>query len=278
MHPLDEAAFDGPPPVEGAVIAGTVTDFSGFPLVGVRVEAATSGGADLDLLPVMTDGQGGFELHGLAEGRYDLRFELGRVKARVLGVPSGKQDLPVRLARPQGVLLVVKTVDGEPLPSLLHVLLEREAKGARIREYMGRHFESRLLLWSIRPGTYHVTVWGGHYVPVTAHTVEVREGVGAPEVELLLTERGATVTGAVLDGTGQPLAGSLVGWRRLDGPILHPRHLATATTGGDGRFLVPGLPAGRYRLSAGPADGPFADLEVDVDGDGTFDVELRLPA
>ncbi len=190
VSPPDDHGPEAPPGIEGGLIAGVVTDFSGFPLVGVRVEAAIGGGADLDLLPVMTDGQGGFELHGLADGAYDLRFELGRVQARVLGVPVGKQDLQVQLARPQGLLLIVKTLDHDALPGLLHVLLEREVKGGRVREYVGRHFESRLLLWSIRPGIYHVTVWGGRYIPVTAHGVRVREGVPAPEVQLLLTAAG----------------------------------------------------------------------------------------
>ena len=55
-----------PPAVEGGTISGAVTDFEAVPLVGVRVEVATSGGADLDLLPVLTDGDGRFTLTGLA--------------------------------------------------------------------------------------------------------------------------------------------------------------------------------------------------------------------
>lgn len=272
----DDEGLDAPPGIEGELIAGVVTDFSGFPLVGVRVEVALSGGTDLDALPVMTDGQGGFELHGLASGSYDLRFELGRVQARVLGVPVGKQDLQVHLARPQGLLLVVKTLDGDALPGLLHVLLEREVKDGRVREYVGRHFESRLLLWSIRPGTYHVTVWGGRYVPVTAHGVRVREGVPAPEVQLLLTAAGTTLRGHVVDAKGGAVSGALVGWRSVDGADVLPRHLCAATTDGDGRFVVPGLSPGRYRLSAGPADGPFVDRDVVIAEEPAVDVEVQL--
>ena len=90
--------LDLPPEVEGASIAGTVNDFQGVPLVGVRVEVAESGGADLDLLPVLTDGTGGFRVTGLAEvTRYDLRFSpLLRVPqaagVEVLGVPAQWPD------------------------------------------------------------------------------------------------------------------------------------------------------------------------------------------
>ena len=108
--PNDLDDLSRPPEVEGASIAGRVTDFQGEPLVGVRVEAADSGGADLDLLPVLSDGNGHFEVDGLAEGtRYDLRFRIGTVKARTLAVPVGTDQLLVKLARPQGILLVVKT-------------------------------------------------------------------------------------------------------------------------------------------------------------------------
>ena len=276
MHPSDDDSLQAPPGIEGAVIAGVVTDFSGFPLVGVRVEAAASGGADLDLLPVMTDGQGGFELSGLAQGTYDLRFQLGRVQARVLGVPAGTHDLAVRLARPQGLLLVVKTVDGDPAPSLLHVLLERDVKGGRSREYVGRHLESRLLLWSIRPGTYTVTVWGGTYVPVTAHGIAVREGEAAPEVELLLTAPGATLRGRVLDASGAPIPGVLAGWRRLGADPVWPRHLCHARTDVEGRFVVPGLPTGRYRVSVGTAQGAIEDRDIDVVEGETLPLDVTL--
>ena len=276
MHPPDDERLDAPPGVEGEVIAGLVTDFSGFPLVGVRVEAAQSGGADLDLLPVMTDGQGAFELTGLADGTYDLRFVLGRVQARVLGVAAGKQDLQVRLARPQGLLLVVKTLDGDPPPGLIHVVLERAVKEGTVREYVGRHLESRLLLWSIRPGTYHVTVWGGRYVPVTAHGVRVREGVPAPEVELLLAGVGGTLRGRVLDALARATPGALVAWRRTDGPSPWPRHLCAATTDGDGGFVAPGLVTGRYRVSVGAPQGPFLDTEVDIVEGRDVELELRL--
>ena len=88
------------------MIAGHAVDFEGLPLVGVRVEAAESGNeASLDALPVLTDGDGAFRLEGLVGNAYDLRLAMGTVKARVLGVPVGKQDLAVRLARPQGFVV-----------------------------------------------------------------------------------------------------------------------------------------------------------------------------
>lgn len=270
----DDAA---PPPVEGGRIAGTVTDFGGNALVGVRVEVGASGGADLDLLPVMTDGEGRFVLEGLGEGRYDLRFALGQVRARTLAVPVGTEDLRVKLARPQGILLVVKTAEGHPPPDLLHVKLEREGRHGPAWEYTGRHLTTRMLLWKIRPATYTLTVWGGGWLPVEARGIEVREKRPAPEVEILLSAKGGGIRGRVLDAAGAPATSALVAWRRLDAVGPWPRQECAADADETGRFQVTGLPAGRYLVSAGREHGPFVDVEVAVEEERATEVDLCLP-
>jgi hypothetical protein len=266
-----------PPAIEGGRITGTVTDFDGYPMVGVRVEAAASEGADLDLLPTMTDGEGFFVLEGLAEERYDLRFALGQVRARCLAVPAGTLSLGVKMSRPQGILLVVKTASGNAPPDLLYVVLTRESQAGPVIEYEGRHLTTRMLLWSIRPGRYTVTVWGGRWLPVSAPGIEVREGEKAPVVELLFSVEGARVEGRLLDAAGAPVAAGLVAWRRLDPPSVWPRASTTTTTDDDGNFVAQGLPAGTYRFSAGPALGPFVDHEREIPGEATVEVVLSVP-
>ncbi|MHC5011255.1 MAG: carboxypeptidase-like regulatory domain-containing protein [Planctomycetota bacterium] len=273
--PVQEQDLSDPPPVEGGHIAGRVTDFSGVPLAGVRVEAAATGGGDLDLLPTLTDGDGRFRLEGLVEGRYDLRFELGRVRARTLAVPVGTDQLRVQLARPQGILLVVKHESGQKPPSLLHVVLERHTKKGKVREHVGRHLTHRMLLWSIRPGNYTVTVWGGPYLPVQADGVEVREKDPAPEVQVLLAALGGTIEGRLLDASGEPVPGALVGFRPVNGGSIWPAHERTVTASGSGAFSIRGLPTGRYLVSAGTECGPIAETQVDVVEGGSTTVDLR---
>jgi hypothetical protein len=264
------------PRVEGGRIAGRVTDFDRVPLVGVRVEAARTGGGDLDLLPVLTDGEGGFALEGLAAGRYDLRFELGGVRARALAIPTGTDQLHVQLARPQGILLVAKVGAGRPPPGLLHVVLVRETKAGPVREHVGRHLKQRMLLWGLRPGRYTVTVWGGSYLPVEARGVVVREGEPAPEVEVLLAAEGGGVAGRAIDGAGEAVPGALVAWRALGRPGPWPRAERTATADGRGRFAIRGLPAGRYRVMVGTEKGPIVHHEVAVEEDRVTEAEFRL--
>jgi hypothetical protein len=145
-----------------------------------------------------------------------------------------------------------------------------------VREHIGRTLRPRLLLWSIRPGTYTVTVWGGPFLPVVADGVVVAEGQPAPEVEVLLATAGGSVEGQVL--AGRPAAGaeSLVTWRRLDAPGHWPRSLAAATTDAEGRFAVRGLPTGRYLLCAHRDRAGFCDLEVDVEEGRTATVLMEL--
>lgn len=253
-----------PPEVEGGTIEGRVADFDGYPLVAVRVEAAETGGGDLDRLPTLTDGEGRFCLEGLADGAYDLRFEIGKVAARTLAVPTGTRDLTVRLARPQGMLLLVKVHPGEAPPAATHVVLDRRRAGGTVREYVGRHLETRLLLWSIRPGTYRVTVWGGGYEPVVVEGVEVEDGAPAPEVQVLLAARGGTIEGEAVVGAGTAPEDVRVVWRRLEGENPWPRTWTSTRCDEAGRFRIGGLPAGRYRVGAGTPTGKIADAEVHV--------------
>lgn len=256
--------FSGPPDVEGDAIAGRVTDFQGEPMVGVRVEAAETGGADLDLLPVISDGGGGFRVEGLMpDTRYDLRFALGTVKARALAVPTGTDQLQVKLARPQGILLVIKVEPGLPPPPVFYVVLRRATPKGTVREYFGRTLRTRLLLWSIRPGRYTVSVWGGSYLPVQAFDVEVQENQPAPEVEVALGPMGGTVGGEVVDRSGHACE-AIVSWRRLDAAGHVPLHLTTTPSTPHGDFVLRGLPEGRYRVSAFSETHGVGDIEVDV--------------
>ncbi len=266
--------LDLPPDVVGYTIAGHVTDFDEVPLVGVRVEAAMSGGADLDLLPVLTDGEGRFAVDGLAAGRYDLRFALGRVKARTLAVPTGTDQLQVRLARPQGILLVTKTETGATPPPIVHFVLHRHGKNKVVREHFGRTLKRRLLLWSIRPGRYTLTAWGGPFLPVVVQGVDVAEKEPAPEVEVVFGPTGGEVHGQVLRGDEPQEA--RVAWRRIDKPGHAPRHLTTVTTDDAGRFVTRGLPAGRYVFSAWDGNDALADHELDVDDEAKHEVTLVL--
>ncbi len=287
MSAWDDDELTTPPSVEGGTIAGRVTDSKDVPLPGVRIEAASTGGGDLDLLPELTDAHGRFELTGLAQGRYDLRFALGQVKARVLAVPTGTDQLRVRLARPQGLMLVFRSEASAPPPPLYHYTLKRvSANGIHspeiVCEDVGATLKSRILLWSIRPGRYIVTAWGGPYLPVVVGDILVKPDEPAPEVEVLLSARGATIHGHTVDPSGSPIE-SLISIRRTDQPCHVPRQLTTQETTEQGEFWLRGLPEGEYLLTAYRKDVGFTELPIvveddDLERESPRSVEIRWPA
>lgn len=270
----DEGGDESP---EGGVISGVVTDTEGGPLVGVRVEAvASTGGAPgLDLLPVLTDGDGRFAVTGLGNGRYDLRFSLGTVGARVLAVPVDTDQLTVRLARPQGVLVVVRTPADAAPAGLCHVVLERQTQAGWARDHVARTLKNRLLLWSIRPGWYRATAWASPFLPVTSDAVEVREGEPAPVVELALLARGAVIEG-VVRGDPPAVAPVRVAWRRLGATWPIPPSALTVEAHADGSFCLRGLAAGPHRVTALDGEGRLGSVQVQLAEGGSAAVEIPV--
>lgn len=149
-------------------------------------------------------------------------------------------------------------------------------KGGVKREHFGRTLQRRLLLWSIRPGRYTLTAWGGPYLPIRVPGIDVVEGQPAPQVEVVFAAKGGVANVAVTAVDGSPTP-ALVSWRRLDAPGHVPRQLTTHPTDDAGVCVHRGLPAGRYRFSAFHEERGIADAEVDLDEDVPADVEIRLP-
>ena len=184
-------------------------------------------------------------LAGLADGRYDLRFVLGQVRARTLAVPTGTDQLRVSLARPQGILRqdqdAARRARSRPI---FHVVLDRHTTVRGVREHIGRTLRPRLLLWSIRPGTYTVTVWGGRYLPGRRQRRRRRGGQARPRGRGRSSPRPAAPSKARCSA-GRPRRRRRVASSRgaastppATGPA--PRRRSPPTPAG--RFAVRGLP------------------------------------
>lgn len=78
------------------------------------------------------------------------------------------------------------------------------------------------------------------------------------------------LAGRVLDPDGRPVAGATV---IVEGPGPVPQ---TVVAGGDGRFTVADLAAGRYRLRASSAGLAAAPQEVQLTADGSAEVDLQM--
>ncbi len=128
--------------------------------------------------------------------------------------------------------------------------------------------DGRFTLRGLAAGTgYELHLTRSGYAPKTAEAPPVEAGAVPPPLELAL-DRGRRGVGLVVDESERPVAGAAVtlesaparGERRMRFPGDPEPPRFTATTDARGRFEVPGLPAGRYDLTAEAAG--FAPREV----------------
>jgi hypothetical protein len=104
-----------------------------------------------------------------------------------------------------------------------------------------------------RPGRYALQVWSPDRATATA---AVRLDARQPVVELrLAVEAGIVVSGRVLDPDGAPVAEA---WVEL--VDAEDRPLAGATTGADGRFVLPPVAVGSHRLRVDSLGRPRLEL------------------
>jgi hypothetical protein len=114
----------------------------------------------------------------------------------------------------------------------------------------------------------------------------VLRGPDLQGIILMLSRRGATVSGMVLDRTGQPVPGALVRLRAVPAnsefsdeqraalPFVHVTHKATAAAA-DGSYRFVGVPAGKVVVTAESRGArAFADVSV-ADAQGA-QITLRM--
>jgi len=137
--------------------------------------------------------------------------------------------------------------------------------------------DGRYAFERVSPGSYRIQVEKAGYAPMgdqsAARTIQVAAGQSANGVDLQL-QKGAVITGRVLDAAGEPIPElRVMAMRRVSPPGLPPR-LLPAGSGGQGQqtndlgeFRISGLPPGEFYVAAMPTPrhmpmfgGPGADM------------------
>ena len=242
-----------------AVIHGVVIDESNEPVIGVRVYAHRRTYLDGRLHHVasgweLTDDQGAYRLAGLMPGDYVVSVGLAHVSA-----PIEQLDEVGRTGRSRSGLSIL---------FILGMMSPRETNAATATRGPMFATDSEHLLFMTNSATPPPADAKGEYAyprqfypatssmpdaqPISVRAGDDRGGVSF-QVRPVLTRR---VSGRVADLTGDPVAGQLLRLLHHNAEIAALGSEAALTvSGGDGSFLFPKVPPGRYILEA--RDGSY---------------------
>ena len=255
----------------GVSLSGVVTDVSGGPIAGTRIDAAKLGGMARPDAAIATSVTG-------SDGRYRMTVSEGQLlvaarspdyspQARYvdIGPAGGTADFALV---PGGVIegLVVDDRSKEPVPGAI-VLARRDSAAVVMAEPGGHRVvagpDGRFRIGGLPPGAYEL---GAHHENRRSKSpTMVGLGVAEQVTEVrILVGVGAVIRGTVVDDQGTPVAGAKVSALAEGGE-------AEAPSDARGAFVIEGLTAGQYTLVAAsdafvPADGTPVELaDKDLD-------------
>jgi hypothetical protein len=271
---------------QGGKMTGLVTDSAGQPVFGAEVRLESAQRGDLPFIqpqygtPVITDAKGGFSLSGLEAGTFDLDVTAAGYRPARRGrieVSTARENAPIDIVLDSGSSLSGRVGDaaGRPCPGArvtaqplltgdiwAHILQMRNPATA-VADAGGRYAISGL-----EPGRHRVYAIGSRGRPVE---IDVRPGQN--ELDLVAEEKeeqGQSVSGRLVDATGQPVAGAALALATTLGDVgtLH-----TTSSLSDGSFIFIPVEPGRYELRAAArgympvvAPGPVEVSDTAIEG------------
>ncbi len=253
------------------MLGGTVVDDLGGPVEGARVRIVPAHDfVGQSAVTAITDSEGQFSARGITGATFRLEAECdGYADGSVSGVSSGRDDVELvleRAARVRGRVVdaaeqpvTVGNVSTAPVDSASAPL---ESMAALMRGGRDRDGER------ISPdGTFDLEVFPGRlrvgadvpgYARGLSKVLDLAPGDVIEDIEIVV-ERGASVSGKVVDVGGAPIAGATV--RLVDADdandfvgnmlpemFLSPRN--RAISGADGEFRIEHIASGAYRIAA----------------------------
>jgi len=236
-----ERDADGHPALRFRGIAGRIHGMDGKPLAkGFIAARRVEDDAIVAHAPVV--GTGWFALFGFEEGGYHLSYKRAvygwevRALEGGLNVREWQTDIELKLSAGDTIEGVVLDPAGVPKPKIyLRAYLGKSLTGG----YSGD--DGRFRMEKLRPGAvYRLMVWAKGYVP------EVRDvPAGARDVRFRL-DPGMEATGTLLDQNDKPRSVGQLIVRAEDGRDIRWYQ----SVGGDGRFVLHGLPRGGITVHA----------------------------
>jgi hypothetical protein len=263
----------------GVLLSGRVFDASGGTIGGARVLVETVGArpgggfGSLGLFATESDGQGRYQLL-LAPGRQQLRASASgytEAQARLDLRAPATQDFRLEPAAQIGGRVVTRE-GRQPVAGAQVVAVPSER---RLRLFYGPVItdqEGVFRIDGLPADGYRLVARQGTRVGGTSQPIALASAAAVEDV-LIEVAPGAAVAGTIRSQAGKPIAGARVQAGSQD-VTLYWAGRGFATSDGDGRYRMEGLPPGEHRLSV-EADG-FIDerTELDLQGAVTRDFVL----
>lgn len=228
---------EGETPVEvvlpkGTFIRGRVLDEYGRPAPRISVLVTPTG------MIAMADEQGRFTATVPSPGFYELQAHHSDWGGGELKVTAPADGVELHLEPRAGLRVIVQSGGRRLEGADVAVWQEREAV---FRNDRPSGSDGVVLMRGLPPGTYSLIASHPDFLPSARQQVTLKDGELTDAVVEL--ELGAAIEGKVVDETGAPVEGAMVG--------AIPRRAEPDTTDADGRFeLRPLQPSVRFRLEA----------------------------
>ena len=260
-------------PVGGRTLSGAVTDVSGGPIIGARIDAARLSAAirpERAIATTFTDVHGRYQL-SVAEGHLLVAARSADYAAQSRHVEVGPAGATASFALVpggaiEGVVLDEKT--RQPVPGAAIDARRERSAGLALAETGSHHVIAgeggKFRIGGLRPGVYELDAGaeGRSTKSSTVIGLGVAEQVAGVE---LLVGAGLAIRGLVVDERDTPVAGATVA------AIAKGERDPEATADAKGAFVIDGIRPGKFLLmardetakSAGGTEVEVKDRDVD---------------
>ncbi len=241
----------------GARIRGRAVHPDGSPVIGAQVHSRLPpGGAflpyewnpsGLSARWATTDEKGAFAIDAPEGARYLLALYAPGRTFPVGAHPAMAGDTDVVLVAQPPSRITGRIHDDSGAPADGFRITGVPAEGVPVLWSPSRVAADGFFAAAVGPGRWRVSIWNERDEHDLRYALSDAIPAGTHDVRLTL-EVGAALAGRVLAASGRPVPGARV-W--VMGPGVNRR----ARAGDDGRFLVHGIPPGRYEIFVRAPDG-----------------------
>ncbi len=266
---------------------GVVLDPTGKPVAGATVTLLGAGGGEQALHPLedrfVSDEQGEVHFHAPDDALLEARHPVhGIARGRMSGAALLNHRITLKLGSPDGLAhlgaehISGRVVDGDGAPVAGAQVTAHPDGMSEWNSASGQattDASGRFSVEGLDPGRHTVVAQHTGYASANLDPV----AAGATDVVLDL-RRGGSLAGRVLSAEeGAPVPSFNVIVVRLDGPVKEIQVASRAVVDAEGRFTVPDLGPGDYRVRATALGrAPSRPVSVTLAGASGGPVEIRL--